>query len=276
MDTSCLSSYLQNIGGKPQLDKEEEHELARIIQEGGPESETAKHVMIEANLKLVVSIAKEHQQFGMDMEDLISEGNIGLIKAIEKFDPSLGCKLSTYACWWIHQHIHQAISNQSKTIRMPAHAIEKIRRVRTIIAGLTKELERPPTLQEISEETYIPTEKLEEILQWDNKPLSLNYTDDACETPLEQLLEDESAKNPFHELLQKSDAVWTNSLMDVLTERERKIIKRRFGFDTNEPSTLEEIGCELRVTRERIRQIESRALKKLRRWLGQLKTLSKT
>jgi RNA polymerase primary sigma factor len=275
MDATGLSLYLKSISRQPPLEKDEEQELSRISRKDIPEAYWAKKVLIEANLRLVVSIAKENQFRGLDLEDLISEGNIGLIKAIERFDPEQGNKLSTYACWWIRQQIQLAVSEQTKTIRMPPHAIDKLRRVRRIITELTNTLGRTPTTQEIAEETSIPEGKIEEILRWGNSTLSLSDSGNEGEenSSLEAFLEDDKCINPLEELVKKSDAIWLNNLLKILNIKEREIIIRRFGIGRREGLTLEEIGAEFGVTRERIRQLEARAIRKLRRKLKNIKSL---
>jgi RNA polymerase primary sigma factor len=269
MDATGLSLYLKSISRQPPLDKDEEQELSRISRKNIIEAYWAKKVLIEANLRLVVSIAKENQFRGLDLEDLISEGNIGLIKAIERFDPEQGNKLSTYACWWIRQQIQLAVSEQTKTIRMPPHAVDKLRRVRRIITELTASLGRNPTTAEISDETSIAPEKIEEILRWGNSTLSLSETANEGEenSSIESFLEDEKSVNPLEELVKKSDAAWINNLLKILNHKEKEIIIRRYGIGRKEGLTLEEIGEEFGVTRERIRQLEARAIKKLRRKL---------
>lgn len=275
MDATGLSLYLKSISRQPPLEKEEELELSRISRKDIPEAYWAKKVLIEANLRLVVSLAKENQYRGLDLEDLISEGNIGLIKAIERFDPEQDNKLSTYACWWIKQQIQLAISEQTKTIRMPPHAVDKLRRVRRIVAELTNTLGRNPSTNEIAEETSVAPRKIEEILQWGSSMLSLNDKGNSPEedSPLEAFLQDERSINPLEELVKKSDALWVNKLLDILDSKEKEIILRRFGIGKREGLTLEEIGEEFGVTRERIRQLEARAIKKLRKRLKSLKTL---
>ena len=275
MDAKGLSLYIKSIGKHPQLDRKTERELARAVRKNGPDAIGAKKILIESNLRLVVSIAKENQYRGLDLEDLISEGNIGLIKAIDRFDPEQGNKLSTYACWWIRQQIQLAITEQSKTIRMPPHAMDKLRKIRKIASELTNALGRLPTPQEIAEETTLETNKVEEILQWGSPTVSLNEaTSEGEETAtLDKFLEDEKAENPLNELLKKSDAQWITKILGILTPRESEIIQRRYGIGREEKMTLEDIGEEFGVTRERIRQLESRAMKKLRRKLSSIKTL---
>jgi len=275
MDATGLSLYLKSISRQPPLEKDEEQELSRISRKDIPEAFWAKKVLIEANLRLVVSIAKENQFRGLDLEDLISEGNIGLIKAIERFDPEQGNKLSTYACWWIRQQIQLAVSEQTKTIRMPPHAVDKLRRVRRIVTELTAGLGRVPTTEEIAEETSLAGSKIEEILAWGNSTLSLSEGGSEGEenSSIESYLEDEKCINPLEELVKKSDAAWINNLLKILNYKEREIIMRRFGIGKREGLTLEEIGDEFGVTRERIRQLEARAIKKLRRKLKSLKSL---
>jgi RNA polymerase primary sigma factor len=273
MDITGLTQYMREIGKQPPLDRDEEQDLARIIKKNGAEADQAKEVMIEANLRLVVAIAKENQNRGLELEDLIAEGNVGLIKAIERFDPEQGNKLSTYACWWIRQQIQLAVSEQTKTIRMPPHASDKLRRIRKIVESMTGALGRPPSVEEIAEETTLDPDKIEEILSWGTTTLSLNQCEADSDTPMENFLEDGNAENPLGELLKKSDAQWINKVLDCLQPREREIVERRFGIGRVNTRTLEEIGEEFGVTRERIRQLEARALKKIRRKLSGIKSL---
>jgi RNA polymerase primary sigma factor len=272
MDVSGLTKYLKAIGKQPPLDKEEELELSRIIKRQIEESDQAKKVMIEANLRLVVAIAKENQYRGLDLEDLISEGNIGLMKAIDRFDPNQGNKLSTYASWWIRQQMQLAITEQAKTIRMPPHAADKLRKIRKIINELTTELGRSPSIEEISEETSLSIKKIEEIIGWGNNLVSLDNKESEESSSMETFI-DSGVTSPLDNLLRKSDAQWVNNIMSALEPREREIIQRRFGIGKKERLTLEEIGEEFGVTRERIRQLEQRAMRKLRRKLSKLSIL---
>lgn len=275
MDASGLGQYLKSIGKQPPLDKDEELALSRIIKEDISESPAAKQIMIEANLRLVVSIAKDNQYRGLDLEDLISEGNIGLIKAIDRFDPNQGNKLSTYASWWIRQQIQLAITEQAKTIRMPPHAADKLRKIKKIVNELTLLLGRNPSLEEIAEETSLPEKKIEEILGWGNNLVSLDHQENDESSSMETFI-DSGVENPLDELLRKSDAQWVSRLMGILEDRERDIIIRRFGIDRQERLTLEEIGEEFGVTRERIRQLEQRAMRKLRRKLSKMNFLEES
>jgi len=272
MDATGLGQYLKSIGKQPPLEKDEELALSKIIKAEVPESPIAKKIMIEANLRLVVSIAKDNQYRGLDLEDLISEGNIGLIKAIERFDPNQGNKLSTYASWWIRQQIQLAITEQAKTIRMPPHAADKLRKIKKIVNELTSVLGRNPTIEEIAEETSLSEKKVEEILGWGNNLVSLDHQESEESSPMETFL-DSGVENPLDELLRKSDAQWVSNLMSVLEPREKEIIVRRYGIGKQERLTLEEIGEEFGVTRERIRQLEQRAMRKLRRKLSKMNFL---
>jgi RNA polymerase primary sigma factor len=275
MDASGIGQYLKSIGKQPPLEKDEELALSRIIKENIPESLLAKRIMIEANLRLVVSIAKDNQYRGLDLDDLISEGNIGLIKAIDRFDPEQGNKLSTYASWWIRQQIQLAITEQAKTIRMPPHAADKLRKIKKIVNELTSVLGRNPTIEEVAEETSLTEKKVEEILGWGNNLVSLDHQDTEESSPMETFL-DSGVENPLDELLRKSDAQWVSNLMVILEEREKEIIIRRFGIGKQERLTLEEIGEEFGVTRERIRQLEQRAMRKLRRKLSKMNFLEES
>jgi len=265
MEKSLLSLYLKHLSKRPPLDREDERVLSEILQGQGPDAAEAKRVLIESNLRLVIAIAKEHQRMGVDLEDLIAEGNLGLIKAIERFDPTQGNKLSTYACWWIRQYIHQTLTDQNKTIRLPSHAASKLRKLKRITQELSVKLERAPSLEEISEETQLKIQQVEKILRWEISSVSLNQTTNQDEEfSLENYLADEKENSPLESLLKKNDQDWTNELLDCLQNRERAVGQRRFGLPPYKQETLEEIGDAYQVSRERIRQIETRALRKLR------------
>ena len=245
------------------------------MRENGPDSEEAKRVMIESNLRLVVAIAKENQRMGVDLEDLIAEGNLGLIKAIERFDPTQGNKLSTYACWWIRQYIHQAITDQNKTIRIPTHAASKLRKLKKIMQELALKLHRPPTIEELSEETNLEEIKIEKILQWEINSVSLHQTNQSDEEySFESFIPDEKTLSPLSALFKKNDVEWTEDLLQSLTKKERDVISRRYGLQKNQEQTLDEIGKEFGVSRERIRQIENTALKKLRQRASHIEAIT--
>lgn len=260
-EQDTVQLYLKEIGKIPLLTPEEEQELARRYQEG---DEEAGRRLAEANLRLVVNIAKRYTGRGISLLDIIQEGNLGLMKAIEKFNVDKGFKLSTYAHWWIRQAITRAIADQSRTIRIPVHMVETINRIMKTTRRMTLELGREPTTEEVAERLDMPVSKVVEIMQIALEPVSL-------ETPVGE--EEDSHLLDFIEdaKMMPADAATTQILkeemakaMDVLSEREQKVLRMRFGFDDGSPKTLEEVGREFRVTRERIRQIESKALRKLR------------
>ncbi len=254
--------YLKEIGKVPLLTANEEIELAKRIEEG---DEEAKNKMIEANLRLVVSMAKRYVGHGMLFLDLVQEGNLGLIKTVEKFDYRKGYKFSTYATWWIRQAITRAIADQARTIRIPVHMVETINRINRIQRELTVKLGREPSLEEIASESHIPKEKVKEALDYNSEPISTNsMIGEDGDTEFGDIIADENGLDPEKVGFQ---GILRNDLLKVLstlTEREEKILRLRFGFDDNRPRTLEEVGKEFNVTRERIRQIEAKALKKIR------------
>ncbi|MCP5537655.1 MAG: RNA polymerase sigma factor RpoD/SigA [Akkermansiaceae bacterium] len=268
-DTS-LRLYLREISKTALLTPDEEVELAARIKKGDKE---ARAHMIRANLRLVVKIAQDYSGYGLPLADLISEGNIGLMKAVERFDPNKGGKLSTYGSWWIKQSIKRALANQSKTIRLPVHMVDKIARMRRISAILTEALGREPTQAEIAEELGIPRRKLALLERAAKRPTSLNapvHDDDSAE--FSDIIGDEMAVNPFEALDSKNMHGELDELLDVLDEREHRIIDARFGLDGKTPMTLEEVGVEFGVTRERIRQLQNIALEKMRKALHRKET----
>ena len=254
--------YLKEIGKIPLLGMEDEVELAKKMELGDPE---ARKRLAESNLRLVVSIAKRYVGRGMQFLDLIQEGNLGLIKAVEKFDYTKGYKFSTYATWWIRQAITRAIADQARTIRIPVHMVETINRLVRTSRQLLQELGREPTTEEIAARLDLPVERVSEIMKMSQEPVSL-------ETPVGE--EEDSHLGDFIQddnvLVPQDAAAFTllhEQLMEVLltlTEREQKVLRLRFGLDDGRPRTLEEVGKQFNVTRERIRQIEAKALRKLR------------
>lgn len=245
---------------------EEELELAERIKHGDAE---ARDHMIRANLRLVVKIAKDYSNYGLPLADLISEGNIGLMKAVEKYDPEKGGKLSTYAAWWIKQSIKRALSNQSKTVRLPVHMVDKIARLRKISMALTEELGREPNDEELTEILGIPRKKLALLKQAAQRPTSLEAPmgEDGSSTYAETL-GDANAVDPSEALTAKEMHAELGPLLKLLDKRETKIIGARFGLNGKKPLTLEEISRDFGVTRERIRQLQNIALEKMRRALG--------
>ena len=254
--------YLKEIGTVPLLSSEEELELAKRVVEG---DEKAKKRLSEANLRLVVSIAKRYLGRGMHFLDLIQEGNLGLMKAVEKFDYTKGFKFSTYATWWIRQAITRAIADQARTIRIPVHMVETMNKVRRVSSQLLHNNGREPTPEEVAEELNMPVEKIREIMRASQDPLSLETPiGEEDDTHLGDMVPDGDALAPVEEA---SHVLLREQLMDVLgtlTPRERKVLQMRFGISGGRPHTLEEVGKEFDVTRERIRQIEAKALRKLR------------
>ncbi len=262
---SSLRLYLREISKTELLTPEEEIELAERIKQGDKQARTH---MIRANLRLVVKIAQDYSNYGLPLADLISEGNIGLMKAVERFDPNKGGKLSTYGSWWIKQSIKRALANQSKTIRLPVHMVDKIARMRRISAMLAESLGREPTDEELSEELGIPRKKLALLKQAATRPTSLNapvYDDNSGDYG--DLIGDEHAVNPFDALDNKTMHGELDELLELLDERESRIIGARFGLDGKKPMTLEQVGLEFGVTRERIRQLQNMALTKMRKAL---------
>ena len=254
--------YLKEIGKIPLLSMEDEIELAKRIELG---DEGAKKVLAEANLRLVVSIAKRYVGRGMQFLDLIQEGNLGLIKAVEKFDYTKGFKFSTYATWWIRQAITRAIADQARTIRIPVHMVETINRLIRVSRQLLQELGREPQPEEIAARVDMPVERVREVLKISQEPVSLETPiGEEEDSHLGDFIQDEQVMVPaeaaaftlLHEQLME--------VLDTLTEREQKVLKLRFGLEDGRPRTLEEVGREFNVTRERIRQIEAKALRKLR------------
>ena len=257
--------YLKEIGKVPLLSAEEEIELAKLMEKGGPEGERAKKKLAEANLRLVVSIAKRYVGRGMLFLDLIQEGNLGLIKAVEKFDYQKGYKFSTYATWWIRQAITRAIADQARTIRIPVHMVETINKLVRVQRQLLQELGREPSPEEISKEMNMPVERVREILKISQEPVSLETPiGEEEDSHLGDFIQDENVPVPADAAaftLLKEQLV---EVLDTLTDREQKVLRLRFGLDDGRARTLEEVGKEFNVTRERIRQIEAKALRKLR------------
>jgi len=262
-----MKTYLREIGRTPLLTPQQEIELAGKITEG---DRKARALMISSNLRLVVTIAQDYANLGLPLLDVISEGNIGLMTAVDRFDPSKGAKLSTYAAWWIRQSIKRALSNQGKTIRLPVHLGEKISKVRRVALYLSEELGREPTDDELGEEIGMASGKVSQLKAASIHPASLDapISDDDL-TEFGESVEDEEARTPFELLRDKDLHGEVDGLLQGLNNREKKIISQRFGFDGGARKTLEEIGKKLGVSRERIRQLENIALSKLRRALSQ-------
>jgi RNA polymerase primary sigma factor len=262
--------YLREIGQIPLLTPQEEVDLAARIKKGDRE---AHMLMIKANLRLVVKIARDYANLGLPSLDLISEGNIGLMKAVERFDPAMGAKLSTYAAWWIKQAIKRALANQSKTIRLPVYLLDKISKIRTASLQMSDELGREPTDDELAQEIGISRSKVSQLKTVSIRPASLDAPishDDSTE--LGETVGDEDSQTPFELLRDKDLRDEVSDLFEVLDDRERKIVVQRFGLDGGKPKTLEEMGKKFGVTRERIRQVQNIALAKLRQALTKKET----
>ena len=258
--------YLKEIGKVPLLSKEKELELSKIIETGTEaEKEQAKKDLAEANLRLVVSIAKRYVGRGMLFLDLIQEGNMGLIKAVEKFDYSKGFKFSTYATWWIRQAITRAIADQARTIRIPVHMVETINRLIRIQRQLLQDLGREPKPEEIAKKMNMTPEKVREILKIAQEPVSLETPiGEEDDSHLGDFIEDEVIENPVDYTTRVVLREQLDEVLDTLTDREENVLRLRFGLDDGKMRTLEDVGKVFNVTRERIRQIEAKALRKLR------------
>ncbi len=260
-----IKTYFRDIGQTLLLTPSQEVELAERIKQGDPE---ARDHMIRANLRLVVKIAQDYANYGLPLLDLISEGNIGLMKAVERFDPNKGGKLSTYAAWWIKQSIKRGLANQSKTIRLPVHMVDKISKMRRIALSMTEELGREPTDDELAEEIGIDRGKLAQMKAAWLRPMSLDApVGHEDTTEFWEIIGDENAQTPLELLSHKNMHGQLEGLLAVLDDRERKIIDARFGLNGQKSHTLEEVGQDFGVTRERIRQLQNIALKKLARAL---------
>jgi RNA polymerase primary sigma factor len=259
--------YLREIGQIELLTPEDEVALAKRIKKGDQE---AREKMIRANLRLVVKIAHDYARYGLPLLDLISEGNIGLMKAVERFDPKKGGKLSTYAAWWIKQSIRRALANQSKTIRLPAHLVDKISKARKVQNALTEELGREPTNEEIAERLNIDPSV---VSRW--KTLSLSPTSldapigDENSGEFSEIIGDENAKSPFDEINDTQLKDEMEILLERLEPREKDILKYRFGLQGVKEETLEDVGKRFNITRERVRQIQNSAVEKLRDMMEQ-------
>lgn len=259
--------YLREIGKIPLLNAEEELELAQKVVAG---DKKAKDKMAEANMRLVVSIAKRYSGRGLDFLDLIQEGNTGLLRAVEKFDPDKGFKFSTYATWWIRQAITRAIADQARTIRIPVHMVETINKLLRTQRRMTQELNREPTIEELAKELEMEPEKVEYVIKIKQDITSLDAGvgrdgDGEDESVLGDFIEDEDSATPEESATSQLLKEQVQSVLSTLSDREQKIIKMRFGLENGKSHTLEEVGQEFAVTRERIRQIEAKALAKLRK-----------
>ncbi|RWZ78934.1 MAG: RNA polymerase sigma factor RpoD [Candidatus Microsaccharimonas sossegonensis] len=258
--------YLREIGKIPLLNSEQELALAKKVVSG---DKKAKDKMAEANMRLVVSIAKRYSGRGLDFLDLIQEGNTGLLRAVEKFDPDKGFKFSTYATWWIRQAITRAIADQARTIRIPVHMVETINKLLRTQRRMTQELNREPTIEELGKELEMEPEKVEYVMKIKQDITSLDAgvgrDGDDEDSVLRDFIEDEESATPEESAASQLLKEQVQSILSTLSDREQKIIKMRFGLENGKSHTLEEVGQEFAVTRERIRQIEAKALAKLRK-----------
>lgn len=264
-DTShgdVLQLYLREIGQVKLLTPQEEIALAKRIRRG---DRKAREHMIKANLRLVVKIAHDYEGMGLPLLDLINEGNIGLMKGVERFDPRKGAKLSTYASWWIKQSIKRALANQGKTIRLPVHVVDKVAHIRRAEVKLRETFDRDPTDEELAHELDLDPRRIRQYRAASRAPVSLDAPigDDAAER-VSEIVADPNAAAPFDRLVQETDTQLVREVLGTLDQRESKILAMRFGLNDGRQRTLEEVGAHLGVTRERIRQIQEQALKKLR------------
>ena len=267
-----IGLYLREISQVPLLTPQDEVKLAKQIKRG---NKKAREKMITANLRLVVKIAHDFGNYGLPLLDLISEGNIGLMKAVERFDPNKGGKLSTYASWWIKQSIKRALANQSKTIRLPVHLVDKIGKIRRVAAQMAEELGHEPTTEELAEELGLPVAKVAHLKTVAVRPASLDAKISADDdTAFGDLVGDDRAEDPFEALRDKDLQDEVGDLLNVLDPRERKIISFRFGLDGGRERTLEEVGHKFGVTRVRIRQLQNIALLKMRKALRKREELN--
>jgi RNA polymerase primary sigma factor len=270
-DTS-IRLYLREIGQVKLLTPEEEIELAAKIKKG---DKKAREHMIKANLRLVVKIARDYEGIGLPLLDLISEGNIGLMKAVERFDPRKGGKLSTYGSWWIKQAIKRALANQSKTIRLPVHLVDKISRMRRTALKLQEIFGREPTDEELADEMGLSVSRVAQMRTAAIRPASLDAPiGDEDSNSFAEVVQDESASTPYEHLEEKTVTGMLQEMVKTLDERESTILRYRFGLDGGSEKTLEEVGAKFGVTRERVRQIQNIALIKLRKMIEKLETVN--
>jgi len=267
VEQSSLDIYLKQISSIPLITVEEEVELAKKIEKG---DERAREKMITANLRLVVKIAKDYANIGLSLLDLINEGNIGLMKAVERFDPTKGGKLSTYASWWIKQSIKRALANQSKTIRLPVHMVDRVNQIRRCVLSLSEKLGRDPTDDELAEEMNLPVSKISHLMAVSKKPSSLESPlNDQEGASLGDVIADEKASSPSESLQSKSLRGDIDHVISSLDPREADIIRLRFGLEGRDPLTLEEVGEKIGITRERVRQLQEQAIRHARKKMHQ-------
>ncbi len=261
-EQSSLDIYLKQISLVPLITVQEEIELAKKISQG---DQQAREKMITANLRLVVKIAQDYAHIGLSILDLINEGNIGLMKAVERFDPTKGGKLSTYASWWIKQSIKRALANQSKTIRLPVHMVDRVSQIRRKSAELTEQLGREPTNDELAEEMNIPVSRISHLKSVSKKPASLESSiNNEDGSTLGDLVPDKNAVSPSESLQSKSLIGDVDQVLSTLEPREADIIRLRFGLEGRNPLTLEEVGSQIGITRERVRQLQEQAIRHIR------------
>jgi RNA polymerase primary sigma factor len=261
----ALETYLNEINSVPLLTAEEEHELAKRVRDGDPE---ARELMIRANLRLVVSIAKRYLNRGLSFMDLIEEGNLGLLKAVERFDPFANTRFSTYSTWWIKQSIQRALVNTVKTVRIPSYMVELLAKWKTIAAKLAYTMGRQPNVSEVAAELDVPPESVQIIRQALRSSTANSGSGADVLMAMNDSLEDESMKRPDQQLYDSFDLKRIRELLEVIDEREANVLRMRFGLGNQEPKTLREIGDEFNLTRERVRQIENEAIRKLKLRLG--------
>ena len=270
---TAIKLYLREIGQVKLLTPDEEIELAAKIKKG---DKKAREQMIKANLRLVVKIAHDYEGFGLPLLDLISEGNIGLMKAVERFDPAKGGKLSTYGSWWIKQSIKRALANQSKTIRLPVHLVDKISKMRRVAMKLQEEFGREPTDDELGEELGISASRVAQMRTAAIRPASLDAPiGDDDSNNFSEVVQDENADTPYEHLEEKTVTKMLQEMVTTLDQREATILRYRFGLDGGSEKTLEEVGQKFGVTRERVRQIQNIALNKLRKMIEKLEAVQK-
>jgi RNA polymerase primary sigma factor len=270
---TAIKLYLREIGQVALLTPQQEIELAAKIKKG---DKKAREQMIKANLRLVVKIAHDYEGFGLPLLDLISEGNIGLMKAVERFDPAKGGKLSTYGSWWIKQSIKRALANQSKTIRLPVHLVDKISKMRRVAMKLQEELGREPTDEELGEELGISPSRVGQMRTAAIRPASLDAPiGDDDSNNFSEVVQDENADTPYEMLEDKTVTSMLQEMVKTLDQREATILRYRFGLDGGSEKTLEEVGQKFGVTRERVRQIQNIALNKLRKMIEKLEAQQK-
>ena len=268
---TAIKLYLREIGQVKLLSQQEEIELASRIRRG---DKKAREQMIKANLRLVVKIAHDYENFGLPLLDLISEGNIGLMKAVERFDPAKGGKLSTYGSWWIKQSIKRALANQSKTIRLPVHLVDKISRMRRTALKLQEVFGREPTDEELADEMGLSVSRVAQMRTAAIRPASLDAPiGDDDSNSFAEVVQDEAANTPYEHLEEKTVTGMLQEMVKTLDERESTILRYRFGLDGGSEKTLEEVGAKFGVTRERVRQIQNIALIKLRKMIEKLEAV---